>query len=297
MAAILVLVAAYQLIQPEPLIRPEPPSQVGADNPSPSVTTPPTLDDAAGRTSAAGDTSPSAGASRPGASPAQLIEQARTAYKEGRLRPAIDLALGALKLDGGNKEAQALLAEVRGDARRATLAEREAATRSGAESTSADYVAATNAEKLAERMGDPADTERAIEQYRVARERYQAAGRTAESSRKAAAARAAEIDTVLVRVDDYIAARNFTAATVLVDQELKRDALNPRLLQTRERIESAERNWRAQLDEKEKRDIQALLARSEAVADLQQRENALMDAQAKYPQSTDIRAALLRTRE
>ena len=290
-AATLVVVAVGQLIQPDP------PSQVGENSPNPPVTTEPILESPAGRTSAAGDTTPAPGATSPGASPVQLVERARSAYREGRLRPALDLALDALKLDPGSKEAQAFLAELRGDARRATVAEREAATRSGAESTSADYVAAANAEKLAERMGDPADTERVIEQYRAARERYQAAGRTAESTRKTAAARTAEIDSVLARVDDYIAAHNFAAATVLVDQELKHDASNPRLLQTREKIENAERTWRVREAEQENRDIQALLARAEALSDPQQRESVLMDAQAKYPKSSDIRAALTRTRE
>ena len=292
-AAALVLLAVSQLI------RSKPPSQVVGNDPNPSVTTERTGGaGAAGPTNAAPDNAAAAGATNPvGATPVQLVEQARSVYKEGRLRPAIDLALGALKLDPRSNDAQAFLAELRGDARRATVAEREAATRSGAEPTSADYVAAANAEKLAERMGDPADTERAIEQYRAARERYQAAGRTAESTRKTAAARPAEIDSVLARVDDYIAAHNFAAATVLVDQELKRDASNPRLLQTREKIENAERTWRVREAEQENRDIQALLARAEALSDPQQRESVLMDAQAKYPKSSDIRAALTRARE
>ena len=98
-------------------------------------------------------------------------------------------------------------------------------------------------------------------------------------------------------MDAYIEARNFDAATQVLDKAQSHDPLNPRVPQTREKIRSAERNWRAQQDEQETRDILALLARSEAVSDLQQRENALMDAQAKYPKSTDIRAALLRTRE
>ncbi len=229
--------------------------------------------------------------------PAQLVERARAAYKEGRLRPAIDLALAALKLEGANKEASAFLAQVRDDARKPTVGEREAAIRSGAQSTSADFVAAANAEKLAEQTRDPAETARAVEHYRVAREQYQAAGRTAESLAKTAAARAADTAGLLAQVDAFIEARNFDAATQLLDKAQSRDPLNPRVPQARERIRSAEQSWRARQEEQEKRDTQTLLARVEAIPDLQQRENALMDAQAKYPKSTDIRAALARTRE
>jgi hypothetical protein len=292
LAGILVVLGISQLTQREPL------SPAGGNNPDPSVATAAPPDGAAG---SAGAASGNAAAPEPvtpaGATPVQLVEQARGAYKEGRIRPAIDLALAALKVDGSNKEAQAFLADVRDEARKATVVEREAAIRSGADSASADYAAATNAERLAEGMRNPDVTERAVEQYRVARERYQAAGRTAESARKAAAARAAEIDTLLAQVDEYISAGNFQAATVLVDQALGRDSLNPRLHQTREKVESAERNWRAREQEQESRDIRALLARVEKLADPQQRETALMDAQGKYPKSSDIRAALARTRE
>ncbi len=291
-AAALALVGVSQLAQRKP------PSQVGGNDPNPSETREPTPDGAAGRTTAAPDNAAAAGAANdPGASPVQLVERARAAYKEGRLPAALDLAIDALKLERGNKEASAFLAEVRDDARRPTVAEREAAIRSGAESTSADFVAAENAVRLAEQTRDPADTARVIEHYRVARGHYQAAGRTAESMAKAATARAAETERLLAQVDAYIEARNFDAATQVLDKAQGHDPLSPRVPQTREKIRSAERNWRAQQDEQEKRDIQALLARSEAFSDLQQRENALMDAQAKYPKSTDIRAALLRTRE
>ena len=178
-AAALVLVGVIQLTQRKPL------SQVGGNNPNPSVATEPTPDGAAGRTTAAPDNAVAAGAPNdPGASPVQLVERARAAYKDGRLPAALDLAIDALKLDRGNKEASAFLAEVRDDARRPTVAEREAAIRSGAESTSADFVAAENAVRLAEQTRDPADTARVIEQYRVARGHYQAAGRTAESMRQ-----------------------------------------------------------------------------------------------------------------
>ena len=186
-AATLVVVGVSQLTQRKPL------SQAGGNNPNPSVATEPAPDGAAGRTTAAPDNAAAAGATNnPGPSPVQLVERARAAYKDGKLPAALDLAIDALKLERGNKEASAFLAEVRDDARRPTVAERETAIRSGAESTSADFVAAENAVRLAEQTRDPADTARVIEQYRVARGHYQAAGRTAESMTKAATVRAAE---------------------------------------------------------------------------------------------------------
>ena len=231
------------------------------------------------------------------ANSAQLIGEAQKAYKAGRSGQAIDLALQALKLDPAAKDAAALLEQVRDDARRSTAAAREAAVRSGAEPTSTDFAAGMNAERLGDQTRDAPDTARAVDQYRVARERYQAAARISETTAKAAAARAAQVEALLVRADASIAARNFDEATRLVAEAQSHDPSDPRVRQAREKIQRAEDNWRAQQQEQETRDIQALLARADKLSDLSQRENALMDAQAKHPTSADIRAALARTRE
>ena len=231
------------------------------------------------------------------ASATQLIGQAQTAYKDGRSGQAIAVALEALKLDPTAKDAAAILEQIRDEGRRSTVAAREAAVRVGAEPTSADFAAGMNAERIGDQSRDAADTARAVEQYRVARDRYQAAARTSETTKKAAAARAAQVEALLVRADASIAARNFDEATRLVAEAQGHDPSDPRVRQAREKIQRAEDNLRVQQQEQETRDIQSLLARAEKMSDLPQRENALMDAQAKHPTSTDIRAALARTRE